>query len=494
MPTFIATAVLRPVKSYGQATVRQPDRTRAERILLVSVMLLALLLRLRGLSSFSFEQDELYTMFEGRDLFGTQLQPGIAGRPLYFLLQHVLLEVMPQTPFGLRIVPLVFGMTGVWLTALIAKRVFGGSAGIIAATFVAISPWHIQASTFARYWSLVYLLAAAFFLLLWTAYQSERKRDYFAALVVLIAGSATHPSFVFAAFGAALGVSLLTSTGRMGVRWPSSHAWRTLWGPYALFLLLAWLALRITGNGGALQNWHGRGWLASLRLIPAVVEWMTPVVFVAGGLGGLVAMASKQPSVRSWGVLALTGFSASMLLLLMASTRTDIYADYALAALPLVLVSAAGLLQSAVNRMRSRQVVALVCATLVVCAAIAPSTASHLSDGTRFDYRPAFEHVRRVAPKVTMLTWPPVLAVHYAPDLASRGLRMNEAALDSILAAETDLWVVASVRRYGLVFDDAGTITRWLGRSCSLEFTHEKPRWDYRQYRVELHRCRADLR
>src|SRR5687768_4779092 len=53
-----------------------------------AILALALLLRLRGITTFSFEQDEIYTMMEGRELFDTPLVPGIEARPLYFLLQH----------------------------------------------------------------------------------------------------------------------------------------------------------------------------------------------------------------------------------------------------------------------------------------------------------------------------------------------------------------------------------------------------------------------
>ena len=483
-----------PVTTPTQPIVSMPRmETRSahsEHLLLAAVMVLALLLRLRGFTTFSFEQDELYTVMEGRDLFNTTLAPGIEARPLYFLLQHVLLKILPETHAGLRIVPLIFGMLGVWVTAILGKRVFGSRAGIAAAFLVAISPWHLHASSFARYWSMLYLLAAVFMLFLWDAYTTGRKRSHVIAMLALIAGSATHPSFVFAAFGAAIGTSLIREDGRFGLRLPSKMAWMYLWGPYLLFIGAAFITLKLTGNSGSVQNWAGRGFVASLRLIPAVIEWLTPTIALSAFIGAIVALRSRNTAERRWGSIAIAAAIIGLSLLFVASLRTDIYADYAMPITPLVYVSVAGLLAITARQVNVNQGLAFTIATILVASAVLPSTASHLSDGTRFDYRPALNHVRAAAPQVTVVTWPYVLATKYAPDLKIRGLRMNEEFLNTLLNEEGELFVVASVRRHGMVEDYDGRITRWLSNNCTWERSDEGSRWDYRTYRVDLHRCR----
>jgi predicted membrane-bound mannosyltransferase len=116
------------------------------------VLGLATLLRLHGLATWPLEQDELYTI---RDAvaFGQQIN---WLRPFYFFLQQLLLQLLPPTPLFLRMPPFLFGVLGVWLTWVLGRKVFGTTAGLVAAFMVAISPWHLYASQFARYWTLVY--------------------------------------------------------------------------------------------------------------------------------------------------------------------------------------------------------------------------------------------------------------------------------------------------------------------------------------------------
>ena len=467
-----------------------PDAGRGARLAAAAVLALAAALRLPGLARFPLEQDELYTVMESRDLWGVALAPGIDARPLYFLLQHVLFPVLPETPAGLRAMPVVFGMAGVWLAWRAGARVAGAWAGVLAAFLVAVSPWHLHASGMARYWSLLFALAAVFYLFLWRAYDDDRPRHLLAALAALAAGALTHPTFLFAAAGAALGASLVRADGRPGWRWPSRRAWGYLWGPFLAGAGLFALGLALAGRGGAVRNWGGRGWLASVRLVPAMVEWLTPAVAVAGAAGALVLVLDRDPGRRRWGAMALCGCAASVALLLAASTRTDVYADYAVAMLPLVFVSAGALARAAAARAGSAAASTAVLAALLG-AAVFPGTASHLSDGTRFDYRPAFAHVARTAPELTVLTWPVPLQRHYAPALRGRGLPTDPRRLDRFLAEERDLWAVASVRRHGIAMDDTGAVAAWLDAHCRRAHAHQRPRWDYRVYRVELWRCTA---
>src|SRR5690606_19683228 len=189
-------------------------------------------LRVHGLGSYPFEEDELYTVVEATHLFESPLQPGIEARPLYYLLQHVLFEWVPPTHVGMRLLPLLFGILGIYVTWKLGAELFGRLGAIAAALWAALAPWHLHVSGMARYGSLLYLLSALFLLFLIRAWDTDRPRDYLAALVVLVLGTATHPTFLFPVAGVALAAVLVGPSGRLGWAWPSRAAWSALWLPF----------------------------------------------------------------------------------------------------------------------------------------------------------------------------------------------------------------------------------------------------------------------
>ncbi len=68
---------------------------------------------------------------------------------------------------------------------------------------------------------------------------------------------------------------------------------------------------------------------------------------------------------------------------------------------------------------------------------------------------------------------------------------MTAAQLDETLAAHGRFWAVVSVRRDGIVHDASGEASAWLDRHCHVRHSHERPRFDYRMYRVDLFLCGA---
>ena len=470
-----------------------PDASRAIRNAAALVILLGAALRLAGLTAWPFEQDELYTIHEATALFDSRLAPGIHARPLWFLLLHGWLAIHEPTAAWLRLPACLFGVAGVWLTWHFTRRFLGDIAGLTATVLVAVSPWHLHASGFARYWAFIYVVALATYLLLLRAYERDRPRAYLAALVPLIAGTATHPSFVFPVVGFTLALTLVRRDGSVGWSWPSPTAWRWLWIPYALALMAGFATLQLIGHAGAVRNLAGRGLIPSLRLVPAMVEWLTPVLSAAG-FAGAVALAAQRgdPGRRRFGAAALLGAAGAWLLLALATTKTNIYADYGMATLPLLFAAAGGLVALGTERFPAgkSRTAAIAIALLVLLGGVLPSTVSHLSDGTRFDYRPAFAVIAREAPDVAVVTQPIIVQRHYAPDVRAFELRPR-LPLDSLLAAEHRLWFVIPVQRYGIVGDNAGRLRAWLFAHCRLRAAFERPRLDYRMYRTELHSCPA---
>src|SRR5256885_16773977 len=188
----------------------------------------------------------------------------------------------------------------------VGKVVLGDVAGLVAAFLLAISPWHMFASGEARYWALVYALTALGYRALLQAEQADRAKDLVLAVVTWVLAAATHPSTMFPFVGVVLAVRLVRPDGRIGWVWPTRSAWTRLWIPLGLCLFAGYVTLALTGHQGALRNFTGRGALATLRLVPAMVQWMTPTAFALGALGAVVLLSPGMAAERRrWGVMTL---------------------------------------------------------------------------------------------------------------------------------------------------------------------------------------------
>src|SRR6185437_5771802 len=127
----------------------------------------------------------------------------------------------------------------------------------------------------------------------------------------------------------------------------------------------------------------------------------------------------------------------------------------------------------------------------LILAGSAASVVSYFSDGMRFDYRPAYARIARDSSHLAVLGWPAILQEHYAPAMKRYELRPNRAYLDRVLATEHDVWAVVSVKRYGIASDEGGVTEQWVAQHCRIVARYERPRFDFRMYRVELLRCAA---
>lgn len=483
------TPNVKPALTPHVSTSSGSGMDRRREIALATILLVvAVLLRLYAATVLPFDQDELYTEVEARDLFATTLLPGIDARPLYYLLQHPLLTLLPRTPLMLRLLSLVFGVVGLWATWRLGRRWLGAQGGLLVLALATVSPWHLYASTTARYYALTYACAALALVAITDAYDSDSIRTYWWAFVVMVIGTLTHPSFVLTIVGAVLGLSLVGRSGAIEFRWPSRRAWMHLWIPYLVVVAIEAVMLRSFGRSSAMANLSTRGLSATLRLIPAMIDWMTVSVFSAAVIGSLLLAFSRSPN-RRVGVMTIGAVVGGFALLFAASFRTGVYADYGIGMLPLIFAAAAGAVLWAANDHASGTRSAVVLAIIV--AGGAPSIVSYFSDGLRFDYRPAYARIKTEQPGIPVFAWPTALQSEYGPGLKAYELRPDSAYLRQTLAASGEMWAVVSHKRYGIVEDEGRQIERWLGEFCRIVDRYERPRFDYRLYRVELYRCAA---
>lgn len=462
---------------------------------LLALLAIGAALRLSVISRIPFEQDEIYTIIESEYLWNSPLNPGIHARPLYYLLQHPLLDLLGTSHVALRVLPFLFGMAGLWVTWLLAARIGGRAAAIIATLLAATAPWHLHASGMARYWALVYLLFALFLYFLFRAGDSGKAKDARFALLPLLLGVASHPTFLFPVVGTVLGFHLVRDDGRLGIRLPDRRMLLNLWGPAAIGIGVFYIFLTASGGEGdsPIRNWDGRGLAASLRLLPAIVEWATPAILLAGATGAVALLASPaaSPAQRRWSVTATLGVLSCLGALFAASFSTDVYADYAIYALPFVFVSIGAAVQTVVDRLGGQGTGIALATGLVLAAATVPGMVSYLSDGMRFDYRPSFRAIESTDPRPAVLTFPIAFQRLYAPDLRGIETPFDRPSLDRILADEGSIWTIIPLRRYGIWQDVDGELERWVRDNCRFFSATEKPRFDYRRYRAELYRCGA---
>ena len=474
------------------AAAKSPDTGADEKHVLLLILVVGALLRLPGLWQFDAWQDEIYSIFEARDLIHSPFGPGgMELRPLYFLALHPFAKAMPHAMVLLRLPSFIFGMLGIAATWTLAKKHLGRNPAIVAAGVLAVLPLHINASHIIRYWSLIYLLGALFAGALLRAMASDSRRDHLLVLTWLLLGTLTHPTFAITAVGMTVAAHLVTNTARFGLRLPSPAARRLTWIPAVLLLLgyyvILWLFFtteRLVGEAAGSPD----------LLLPSLAFNLSPAVVTASALGVAWLLWSPEAALRRFGLMTVLGTVTSTVTLLIGGYLRFLPVSvlYVSAAFPLVLGSAGGLCRSfsATAAGERRAGLALL---LVLAAALSPSTLSYLGDGARFDYRPSLSYIMANDPRGTVVMWPRVQATWATPDLESIELRNRTpiSLFDSLTIARDRFWVITSQRRYGVIGDSDGRKQLWLGRHCDRVLTTGAPRYDFEQYGTTLWECRT---
>lgn len=469
-----------------------PDTTSSTRSdgLFLAILAVGILLRLPGIWQFDIWQDEIYSIYEARDLIHSPFGPGgMELRPLYFLAMHPLVMALPRAVVIFRIPSLLFGIAGIVATWSLVRRTLGRGAAVVATGVLAVLPLHINTSQIIRYWSLVYLIGALFAAALIKALSTNARRDHLMVLLWLLVGTLTHPTFAITAVGVTLAAHLVRDNGEFGMRWPSRLAWRLSWIPAVVLLLLYYASLWMFFTTERLV---GEAVGAPGLLLPALAFNLSPALVIASGLGTLLLLSTRSAIERRFGLMTLlgTGISAATLMVGGALHALPVSVLYLSAAFPLVLGAAGALAPCLAGTAAAvpRLATALL---LVLAAALAPGTVSQLLDGSRFDYRPALARVQKDDPKGTLVMWPKVQATWSTPDLETLEFRPTTPIplFDSLMAARPRFWTITSRRRTGTVGDSDGSKRRWLNKHCGMVLSTGRPRFDYDEYVAELWEC-----
>ena len=274
-------------------------RTSASRVL-VSLVLLAALVRFATLGAKSFWGDEMNTV----DLVHRSLGHMLTGigtlestPPLYYLLSWLWIQVVPSTEIGMRALPAFFGVALVPVAYLIAREVASSRTAAIAAAMVACNPFLVWYSQEARSYSLLTLLSAITLLLVLRALRRPSTRLYAGWALVSALALTSHYFAAFIVLPEAL--LLMRATPRRRVAIPAVCFVGLVGG------LLLPLALQQQAHGHA--NWIGNApiigrlavtpleFLVGFDLTPAAVPVAALAVVAAlVGLTRLVATRLRE--------------------------------------------------------------------------------------------------------------------------------------------------------------------------------------------------------
>lgn len=275
--------------------------------LLCVVLTAATALRLWGIGGKSLWLDEIMTVQKASGSFGEmmgQIRQHDAHPPLFQIVEWLWLRMDQGDGFS-RIPSVILGIIGVWLAAMIARRLFGRTAGLAAGVVTAVSYFHIFYSQEARLHAMVAtLVLAQVWVLLrilaargragwgpWTAYGALGLASlYTYALCILTLG--------------ALAAVYLWHTGRrrLAAWWrkrPSTGERRPQWGPLVAvhaaiaLLFLPWAVVLMDRTAMLREsmgaNPAGVGLPSARQLIEGVAAWgIGPQEFGAESAIGLV--------------------------------------------------------------------------------------------------------------------------------------------------------------------------------------------------------------
>ncbi len=167
---------------------------------LIGLTLVAAALRLVTIDVQSFWLDEAYTVsLVRRDFFDmlSQIPVSESTPPFYYILAWLWTNVFGHGEIGLRSLSAVFGTATVPVVYLVARRVAGVRAGLIAAALTVVNPLLVWYSQEGRAYALMVLLGALSILFFIEALQSPRRAVWIRWTVVSALALATHYFAVF---------------------------------------------------------------------------------------------------------------------------------------------------------------------------------------------------------------------------------------------------------------------------------------------------------
>lgn len=306
------------------------------------ITLLGAVLRLTSLGTWSMWIDEAHTF---RDVIAPADKfwlSGTANYPLSYLMLRELADLFGLGPADLteeilRLPFAFFGIASIPALAIVARGMVGSPAALLAALFLALSPWHIFWSQNARSYSMV-----LFFCLVATgaAYHGFHRRSWMmlgASILFFFLGGFSHPS-AYPVVAAALLYLLLVTTLQFGKN-PKFAKWGAL-GILAMLSLIVFLLQPVMEKMLVVKEPK----FSLFHLMQTLVFYVGVPVLMAA-VGGMLHLFERQaPAATFLSVM----FVLPLLALSVLSTLgvQTVSAQYAFATLPAIYILAATLIMA----------------------------------------------------------------------------------------------------------------------------------------------------
>jgi len=167
-------------------------------LLLIVIILMSGSLRLYNLGRYSLWYDEAGSIILARHISTIYKQVGTSA-PLFFFLLYFWLN-LGESEFVLRLLPAIFGIAGIPLFFLLARRLVGDRTSVYATLLLAFSPFHVYYAQELRGYTLLplFFMACSFFFI--RALNDGRTYDWFLFSAFGALSLYTHYFAVFSLF------------------------------------------------------------------------------------------------------------------------------------------------------------------------------------------------------------------------------------------------------------------------------------------------------
>jgi hypothetical protein len=490
-----------PVKS--PSVGRGPELTPV--IIVAGLTLLALFLRAWRVGNWSFEGDEVFTL---RDSLNPKF---INPRPLiYFLNFYVIRPLMPLDEFGLRLLPVIFGVLAVPVLYLVARQLVGARAALFSALVLTVNPIHVHYSQTARYWSLVFLLCAVYPFALYLGLQERNRRWLILGVLTGILAILAHPTAGLLVGGLALFWTASLRRESLMRLWQSRTA---RWGVAVGIVLLAiigwrylqvlhnWIFVRPQRVGGAEHLLHAPGgpWIKQASVMLSYMDGLTlPLMLIA--VLGIYSLWRGQGRDRDLALLFLCLFVFPTSFILLLAFRTAVSTTYLVSTMPIFFMGA-GVFLNRLTRiewdLRPRWLLPVLVTTLVILGGL-PTLFSQYRDGRRNDFQGAARWLdQRLGPRDVVFSDQYRTLSHYLKRGQAQRLEADPAPLiQSVRGLQDDgvggtLWIVKpdAVRGGHRTNPGLGTLQGWIYQNCQLRNSIGVARLDFRLNELEIYSC-----